>query len=120
MFFLTGGLQGRDGRKLNVFPEHADEFVIRNLNNIPLNSQHFFSVAARHLHLSKAAYEPCVTYSAVSHQIRSLENVLKESSTSPAPRHWLLSGLWSQFYAGKYVSWAKKRTSNDGLKSLII
>ncbi len=50
--------------------------MITNLNNIPLNALRFFEVAARHLHLSKAADELCVTYSAVSHQIRSLESTL--------------------------------------------
>jgi DNA-binding transcriptional LysR family regulator len=41
-----------------------------------LNSLRVFEVAARHLHLAKAADELCVTYSAVSHQIRSLEQNL--------------------------------------------
>lgn len=41
-----------------------------------MNSLRFFEVAARYLHLTKAAEELCVTYSAVSHQIRSLESNL--------------------------------------------
>jgi hypothetical protein len=42
---------------LFVFSEHEDEFVNRSQNNIALNPLRFFTVAARHLHLSKAADE---------------------------------------------------------------
>ncbi|WP_051309132.1 LysR substrate-binding domain-containing protein [Desulfogranum japonicum] len=48
----------------------------RRLTDIPLNTFRFFEAVARHLHLKNAAEELCVTYSAVSHQIRSLERVL--------------------------------------------
>jgi len=48
--------------------------VMRAKNrDIPLNGLRVFEVAARYLHLSKAADELCITYSAVSHQIRALE-----------------------------------------------
>lgn len=60
----------------NLVNHFAFKDLNRNLNNIPLNALRFFEVAARHLHLTKAAEELCVTYSAVSHQIRSLENIL--------------------------------------------
>ncbi|WP_125721561.1 LysR substrate-binding domain-containing protein [Pseudoalteromonas rubra] len=42
----------------------------------PLKSLYIFSVAARHLNFSRAAEELCITPSAVSHQIRRLEDWL--------------------------------------------
>lgn len=44
---------------------------------IPLNSLRAFEAAARHLSISRAADELCVTPTAVSHQIRSLESFLE-------------------------------------------
>ncbi len=44
-----------------------------------LNALRYFEAAARHLSLAKAAEDLCVTYSAVSHQIRSLESSLNVS-----------------------------------------
>nr|WP_319396172.1 LysR substrate-binding domain-containing protein [uncultured Desulfobacter sp.] len=48
----------------------------KKINTTSLNALRYFEVAARHLHLTKAAEELYVTYSAVSHQIRSLEDNL--------------------------------------------
>lgn len=42
-------------------------------SHFPLKSLRVFEAAARHMNLAKAAEELCVTYSAVSHQIRTLE-----------------------------------------------
>lgn len=42
----------------------------------PLSAIKAFEAAARHGHFGKAAEELCVTHSAVSHQVRSLETVL--------------------------------------------
>lgn len=42
----------------------------------PLKSLHLFSVAAKHLNFSKAAEELCITPSAVSHQVKNLEDWL--------------------------------------------
>lgn len=42
----------------------------------PLKSLHIFSVAAKYLNFSKAAQELCITPSAVSHQIKNLEDWL--------------------------------------------
>ena len=44
---------------------------------IPLNALRAFEAAARHLSVSRAAEELCVTPTAISHQIRSLEGFLE-------------------------------------------
>ena len=46
---------------------------------IPLNALRAFEAAARHLSVSRAAEELCVTPTAISHQIRSLEAFLETS-----------------------------------------
>lgn len=46
---------------------------------IPLNALRAFEAAARHLSVSRAAEELCVTPTAISHQIRSLEGFLETS-----------------------------------------
>ncbi|CAE6750458.1 LysR substrate-binding domain-containing protein [Paraburkholderia haematera] len=43
----------------------------------PLSALKTFEAAARHRHFGRAADELCVTHSAISHQVRSLEEVLK-------------------------------------------
>ncbi|MCW3172765.1 LysR substrate-binding domain-containing protein [Shewanella subflava] len=45
----------------------------------PLRSLHVFEAAARHLNFSLAATELCVTQSAVSHQVKQLENYFAET-----------------------------------------
>ena len=53
--------------------------------NIPLNALRAFEAAARHLTLSKAAIELCVTQAALSHQ-----DALDRAGVRPlvdAPRH---------------------------------
>src|SRR5947209_2229623 len=42
----------------------------------PLSALKVFEAAARHLHFGRAADELCVTHSAISHQVRSLETSL--------------------------------------------
>jgi LysR family transcriptional regulator, glycine cleavage system transcriptional activator len=46
---------------------------------IPLNALRAFECAARHLNFTRAASELCVTPTAISHQIRSLEEFLETS-----------------------------------------
>jgi len=46
---------------------------------IPLNALRAFEAAARHLSFTRAAAELCVTPTAISHQIRSLEEFLETS-----------------------------------------
>lgn len=59
--------------------------------NIPLNALRAFEVAARHLTLSKAAVELCVTQAALSHQIRNLEDRLGVALFRRVPRGLVLT-----------------------------
>jgi LysR family glycine cleavage system transcriptional activator len=45
--------------------------------HIPLNAVRAFEAAARHMSVARAANELCVTPTAVSHQIRTLEEYLQ-------------------------------------------
>jgi LysR family transcriptional regulator, regulator of gene expression of beta-lactamase len=58
---------------------------------IPLNALRAFESAARHLNLSRAAVELCVTQAAVSHQIRRLEERLGVSLFRRVPRGLVLT-----------------------------
>lgn len=59
--------------------------------NIPLNALRAFKAAARHLTLSKAAIELCVTQAALSHQIRNLEERLGVALFRRVPRGLVLT-----------------------------
>ena len=59
--------------------------------NIPLNALRAFEAAARHLTLSKAAVELCVTQAALSHQIRNLETRLGVMLFRRVPRGLVLT-----------------------------
>lgn len=59
--------------------------------NIPLNALRAFEAAARHLTLSKAAVELCVTQAALSHQIRNLEERLGVALFRRVPRGLVLT-----------------------------
>lgn len=59
--------------------------------NIPLNALRAFEAAARHLTLSKAAIELCVTQAALSHQIRNLEERLGVALFRRVPRGLVLT-----------------------------
>jgi LysR family glycine cleavage system transcriptional activator len=48
-----------------------------NRRNLPLNSLRAFEASARHLSFSKGAEELCVTHSAISQQVRLLEDQLE-------------------------------------------
>lgn len=59
--------------------------------NIPLNALRAFEVAARHLTLSQASVELCVTQAALSHQIRNLEGRLGVALFRRVPRGLVLT-----------------------------
>ena len=59
--------------------------------NIPLNALRAFEASARHLTLSKAAIELCVTQAALSHQIRNLEERLGVALFRRVPRGLVLT-----------------------------
>jgi LysR family transcriptional regulator of beta-lactamase len=53
---------------------------------VPLNALRAFEAASRHLSFTKAAEELCVTQTAISHQIKSLEERLKITLFRRSPR----------------------------------
>ncbi|WP_111557277.1 LysR family transcriptional regulator [Paracoccus sediminilitoris] len=59
--------------------------------NIPLNALRAFEAAARHLTLTHAAVELCVTQAALSHQIRNLEDRLGVALFRRVPRGLVLT-----------------------------
>lgn len=58
---------------------------------LPLNALRAFEAAARHLNLTHAAVELCVTQAALSHQIRALEERLGVTLFRRVPRGLLLT-----------------------------
>lgn len=58
---------------------------------LPLNALRAFEVAARHLNLTRAAIELCVTQAALSHQIRGLEQRLGVTLFRRVPRGLVLT-----------------------------
>ncbi|SDL43244.1 LysR family transcriptional regulator [Paracoccus chinensis] len=58
---------------------------------IPLSALRAFEAAARHLTLSKAAVELCVTQAALSHQIRNLKDRLGVAPFRRVPRELVLT-----------------------------
>lgn len=59
--------------------------------NIPLNALRVFEAAARHLTLTQAAVELCVTPAALSHQIRQLEDRIGVTLFRRVPRGLVLT-----------------------------
>ncbi|MER0236608.1 LysR family transcriptional regulator [Fulvimarina sp. MAC8] len=60
-------------------------------SQLPLNALRAFEVAARHLNLTRAAVELCVTQAALSHQIRKLEEKLDVTLFRRVPRGLVLT-----------------------------
>lgn len=58
---------------------------------LPLNALRAFEVASRHLNLTRAAIELCVTQAALSHQIRGLEQLLGVTLFRRIPRGLVLT-----------------------------
>ncbi|WP_372873098.1 LysR substrate-binding domain-containing protein [Shewanella sp.] len=77
----------------------------------PLRALQVFEAAARHLHFSRAATELCLTQSAVSHQVRSLEEHLGQPLFSRKGRDLLLTDKGQQLFFGV-------QSALDGLDSL--
>ncbi|MCH4295314.1 LysR substrate-binding domain-containing protein [Shewanella sp. 3B26] len=77
----------------------------------PLRALQVFEAAARHLHFSRAATELCLTQSAVSHQVRALEQHLGQPLFSRKGRELTLTGKGQQLFLGV-------QSALDGLDSL--
>lgn len=65
----------------------------------PLNAIRAFVVAARHLSFTRAADELCVTHSAVSRQIKTLEDYLGVALFERLTRQVVLTAAGQRFYA---------------------
>ncbi|QYJ75118.1 LysR substrate-binding domain-containing protein [Shewanella sp. FJAT-52076] len=77
----------------------------------PLRALQVFEAAARHLHFSRAAEELCLTQSAVSHQVRALEQHLGQSLFSRRGRELTLTPKGEQLFLAV-------QSALDGLDSL--
>ncbi|NCE92869.1 LysR family transcriptional regulator [Pseudomonas sp. L13] len=60
-------------------------------SHLPLNALRAFEASARHLSLTRAAIELCVTQAAVSHQVKSLEAQLNVTLFKRLPRGLMLT-----------------------------
>ena len=67
----------------------------------PLNALRAFEAAARHLSFARAAEELAVTPTAISHQIRLLEEITGQAlfRRRPRPIKWGMSPLTAPTYA---------------------
>lgn len=65
---------------------------------LPLNALRAFEAAARHLNFTRAALELCVSQSALSHQVRSLEDRLQVSLFHRLPRGVALTDEGAALY----------------------
>lgn len=84
---------------------------------LPLNALCTFEVAARHLSYSRAAEELCVTHSAVSHQIRALEENLGAELFRRSGRAMLLTNTGEKLYANVRDGFGRVRQGVDELRA---
>ncbi len=82
----------------------------------PLNALRAFEVAARHLSLTKAALELNVTASALSHQIRGLEEMLGVALFERRTRSIALTPAGKQLYPGLQTGFTHLRDAVLGLE----
>jgi LysR family transcriptional regulator, glycine cleavage system transcriptional activator len=82
----------------------------------PLNALRAFEAAARHLSLSKAAVELNVTASALSHQIRGLEDQLGVTLFTRRVRAIALTSAGKQLYPGLQTGFIQIREAVAGLR----
>src|SRR5256885_2376599 len=81
----------------------------------PLNALRAFGAAARHLSLTKAALELNVTAGALSHQIRSLEDLLGLKLFERGVRSISLTAAGRQLYPGLQTGFVHLRDAVAGL-----
>lgn len=84
----------------------------------PLNALRAFEVAARHLSLTKAAFELNVTPGALSHQIRGLEDLLGLKLFERRVRAVALTRAGKQLYPGLQTGFAQIREAVGDLAAL--
>ena len=81
----------------------------------PLSALRAFEAAARHLSMTAAARELNVTAGALSHQIRSLEDMLGVKLFERRVRAIALTTVGKQLYPGLQTGFAQIRDAVDGL-----
>ncbi|MGQ0674469.1 MAG: transcriptional regulator GcvA [Rhodospirillales bacterium] len=90
----------------------------------PLNALRAFEAAGRHLSFTRAADELAVTPTAVSHQIRLLEDTLKVKLFRRLPRRLLLTDSGQDLLAGARDAFARlglavERVAGGGLRGAL-
>lgn len=100
----------------DVYCEFNYHYAMRS-RYLPLNALCTFEVAARHLSYSRAAEELCVTHSAVSHQIRNLEENLGAELFRRSGRAMVLTNTGERLYANVREGLGRVRQGVDELRS---
>lgn len=83
----------------------------------PLNALRAFEAAARHASFTRAADELCVTQTAVSHQIRALEDHLGASLFERQPRSLVLTDAGRKWAAALHPIFAALHAANRSLRT---
>jgi LysR family glycine cleavage system transcriptional activator len=87
-----------------------------HISAIPLNALRAFEASARHLSLSRAADELHVTPSAVSHQIRTLEDLLQVKLFERKVREIELTEAGGRLFPGLQAGFARIQDAVDSLQ----
>jgi LysR family glycine cleavage system transcriptional activator len=82
----------------------------------PLNALRAFEAAGRHLSITKAAAELCVTVTAVSHQVKSLEDYLEVRLFRRAGNSLFLTDAGQAFLPGLRAGFAELERAIDTLR----
>ncbi len=103
----------------DIFAVHCEfnyHYIMRT-RHLPLNALCTFEAAAKHLSYSRAAEELCVTHSAVSHQIRILEENLGAELFRRSGRAMLLTDTGERLYANVREGFGRVRQGVDELRA---
>jgi len=82
----------------------------------PLNALRAFEAAGRHLSITKAADELCVTVAAVSHQVKTLEDYLEVRLFRRAGNSLFLTDAGQAFLPGLRAGFAELERAMDALR----
>ena len=82
----------------------------------PLNALRAFEAAGRHLSITKAAAELCVTVAAVSHQVKTLESYLDVRLFRRAGNSLFLTDAGQAFLPGLRAGFAELERAMDALR----
>src|SRR5262245_55274732 len=82
----------------------------------PLNALRAFEAAGRHLSITKAADELCVTVAAVSHQVKTLEDYLEVRLFRRVGNSLFLTAAGQAFIPGLRAGFAELERAMDALR----